>query len=467
MRYARFGFLRSFAHLLTASALLFFAVTATAATVQLVNLDGPGEGFNDASPAVPNQTGNNGRTLGEQRLNVFRAAAAFWEARLVSSVPITVDINMDPLPCDAGGGVLGSAGPQQAFANFPNAPLPDVAYVVATANSLAGVDLDPSLSDIGTRFNVDIDNNDQCLNGVNWWLGINSPAPSGTISLFDTVLHEIGHGLGVSSLVALTPFPQFGIEAGDFLTGNIPPVYAVNLRDETLNLTWNNMTSTQRVASSTNTGNLVWAGNSANTNSDHLDELLSRTNGRIRMFAPNPVQGGSSVSHWDTVLTPDELMEPIATETSDERSTLQMLEDVGWQILDGPGEVSFVSTELTVFEDRQVATIELERSNGVFGAVSVTVSSSDITAVGGVDYAVTNAQVSWDDRETGIKTITVDIFNDDEEELGDETASFSLSEPTGGLGIGANNVLTLTIKDPEEDFLLQLIPAILSGSQRK
>jgi len=431
-----------------------------AATFNLVNLDGPGEGFNDASAAVPNQTGNTGNTLGQQRLNVFIAAAAVWEERLVSPVPIDIDINMDPLDCDAFGAVLGSAGPQNAFANFPNAPIAGVAYVVATANSRAGVDLDPIRSDISATFNVDIDNNNQCLFGTNWWLGIATPAPAGTISLFDTVLHEIGHGLGVSSLVALAPIPQFGIEAGDFLTGDIPPVYALNLRDESLGRNWNQITSAQRIASATNTGNLVWSGNSATVNSVHLD-AVSRTNDRVRIFAPNPVQLGSSVSHWDTALSPDELMEPFATDTSDERSTLQMLEDVGWQIVN-PGGVNFISSTVVVDEDQGSAVISLERTGGSSGAVSVAVNSSDISATSGLDYDAINQVLSWADGEAGIRNITVSIISDDENEPGTETALFSLSSPTGGLVIGIRNSATLAIRDPDDGFLLNLIPAIVN-----
>jgi len=467
MTYARIAFISKELLSLIASAGLFFASISVAAgaTINLINLDGPGEGFNDNSAPFLNQTGNNGMTLGQQRLNVFRAAADFWEAQLISSVDITVDINMDPLDCNANGAVLGAAGPNQAASNFANAPLPNVAYVIATANSLAGVDLDPGNSDIGATFNVDIDNNNACLNGTNWWLGIDSPAPPGTISLYDTVLHEIAHGLGVSSLVALAPIPQFGIVAGDFFTGNTPPIYAVNLRDETLGLTWGQMNSAQRAFSSTNTGNLVWNGNSANNNSDHL-AAVSRTNGRIRMYAPNPVEGGSSVSHWDIALSPDELMEPFATPMTDERSTLQLLEDVGWELVGGPGELNFTSSTLTVFEDREEATIRVARTGGIAGAASVTVQSQDITANAGADYQAVNTTLSWADREGGVKTVTVAITNDDIEEPDGETVSFSLVNLVGDVPVGDTDSLVLTIRDPDEGFLLDLIPAIISGSQR-
>ena len=51
---------------------------------------------------------------------------------------------------------------------------------------------------------------------------------------------------------------------------------------------------------------------------------------QLRMFAPNPFQGGSSVSHWDTVVSPNELQEPILTATAEDYATYRLLEDVGW-----------------------------------------------------------------------------------------------------------------------------------------
>ena len=49
------------------------------------------------------------------------------------------------------------------------------------------------------------------------------------------------------------------------------------------------------------------------------------------MFAPNPVQFGSSVSHWDTALNPDELMEPSATPFIVDTLTTEAFYEMGWQ----------------------------------------------------------------------------------------------------------------------------------------
>ena len=59
--------------------------------------------------------------------------------------------------------------------------------------------------------------------------------------------------------------------------------------------------------------------------------------GFVRLYAPNPVEPGSSISHWDTTATPNLLMEPFinpdlrASETLD--LTPALFEDIGWILL--------------------------------------------------------------------------------------------------------------------------------------
>jgi hypothetical protein len=428
-----------------------------ATTISLVNNDSSGEGFNDPAAPFAGQTGNAGTTIGQQRLNVFTAAADYWEQRIVSSVNISVGIEFNPLSCNASGAILGSAGPNSVFRDFAGAPLASTWYVGAVANSIIGVDQDTNESDINARFNSDIDNNNDCLNGTNWWYGINSPAPGGTISLFDTVLHEIGHGLGVLSLV--------GQDGSKFLGFN--DAYMAQLSDETSGLFWSNMTDGQRAAAAINTGNLVWRGVNADSNSGHLNAGL--TNGHIRMFAPNPYQGGSSVSHWDTALSPDELMEPSATLTSDDTSTIQLLKDVGWQIVEGPGEIGFAANTYTVLEDKGPASISIERSSGNAGAVSVLISSADGTATGGgEDYNSINSIINWADGEMGIKTATIEITDDMvAESLAGETVMLTLSNSTGGPSI-TNSSSTLTIFDPvvDDGFLLNVVSVIAAAIKK-
>jgi len=67
--------------------------------------------------------------------------------------------------------------------------------------------------------------------------------------------------------------------------------------------------------------------------------------GRVMMFAPNPFQSGSSVSHWDVSCVPNLLMEPNINSglTTDLDMTPYLLDDIGWGI-GGP-----VATTLAFF----------------------------------------------------------------------------------------------------------------------
>src|SRR5678816_2754872 len=121
---------------------MMIAGSSLAATVIINNVDGAGEGFNDATPAVP-VGGNPGITLGAQRLNAFTFAANLWAARLQSTVTIVVNAKMDPQTCTASSAVLGSAGTTTVHANFVGAPVSNTWYCQALANSLAGTDLSP------------------------------------------------------------------------------------------------------------------------------------------------------------------------------------------------------------------------------------------------------------------------------------------------------------------------------------
>ena len=92
------------------AALFALASQPAHATFVIVNLDGPGEGFNDPTPVAP-VGGNPGTTVGQQRLNVVTQAGQIWDAILNIPIPIRVRAQFDPLPCGVTSGVRGSAGP--------------------------------------------------------------------------------------------------------------------------------------------------------------------------------------------------------------------------------------------------------------------------------------------------------------------------------------------------------------------
>ncbi|HEV7786030.1 MAG TPA: peptidase, partial [Thermoanaerobaculia bacterium] len=183
--------------------LLLAAVPAGAASITIMNINLAAIGFNDPTPVAP-VAGNAGTTLGQQRLNVFMAAAAYWSNRLVSSVPIIVSAQMVPLVCTPTSALLGSAGPDEIDSDFPNAPRAATWYAVSLASSLAGADVDPTAPDIDARFSTNLDNNPACLGGIHWDYSIGGTAPLHTIPFYQTVLHELAHGLGFITTVNLT-----------------------------------------------------------------------------------------------------------------------------------------------------------------------------------------------------------------------------------------------------------------------
>ncbi|RMH19709.1 MAG: peptidase [Acidobacteria bacterium] len=259
------------ARLLAVSSALALAVVAApafGANIIINNVDPPGIGFNDPTPVAPID-GNPGTTLGEQRRIVFEFAADLWGAVLDSPVDIVVQATFSPLACTPTSGTLGAAGTIQVFA-FGAAPPGALAftwYPVALANKLAGVDLapgppDPGLlvppfaDDIVAFFNGAIGVDPNCLTGLSWYHGLTNNAPPGTIDLLNVVMHEFGHGLGFANFINETTGQLFGSGFGLPL----PDIYSVFTFDNTLGLTWAQMTDAQRVFSAVNTGNVVWNG---------------------------------------------------------------------------------------------------------------------------------------------------------------------------------------------------------------
>jgi len=323
------------------SVLGFFVFsTANATQITIVNMDGAGEGFNDTT-SVSVVGGNNGTTLGEQRLRIFEHAARFWEAVINSNVEIRVEAKFDPLTCSTTSAVLGSAGTKQVFRDFPNAPISSTWYSTALANSIAGTDLSSS-NDIAATFNSDIDNNSNCLGNYNWYYGLDGNKPSNSIELYSVVLHEIGHGLGFQTFVNTTTGAKFG-------TPGRNDAYMLNLEDHSLSKSWSSMTNNQRQASATDTADLHWTGTNVTSLVGSYTGGINQ--GHVQMYAPDPVEGGSSVSHFSNAVAPNELMEPFDTGPKQSVGlSKELFQDIGWSITTNAtpviGEVNDVSVDL-------------------------------------------------------------------------------------------------------------------------
>lgn len=308
-----------------------FCASAQAAQVVVINANVPGVGFNETTAAAP-VGGNTGTTIGQQRLIAFQYAADVWGQRVASSVPIRVNAQFSSLSCNVNSAILGSAGPNTVFNNFSGAPRANTYYVAALANAITGADQDPAGADIDAEFNKDI-GGPSCLAGTGWYLGLDGKNPLGTIDFVSVLIHEMGHGLGFLSLTDDSTGTKFG---------GIDDAYMVNLEGHGVSpADWPSMSNAQRQASAISVSNLHWTGANVQAAANYLTAGVVGTH--VRMYAPNPLELGSSVSHWDTVATPNQVMEPSYTQALHTPTFERALfRDLGWKMnqprLDFDGE---------------------------------------------------------------------------------------------------------------------------------
>jgi hypothetical protein len=247
----RRGLKRACLLLLLAGAAMPVEQAQAAATITIVNGNAPGVGFNDTTPALP-VGGNNGTTLGQQRLIAFTYAADIWGGKLSSNVPIRIQASFTPLSCNATSAVLGSAGAYAVFADFPGAPKSNTWYPAALAEKLRGAELSDTAGDpdIVANFNSQLGLTANCLPGTPFYLGLDNQHGS-AIDFVAVLLHEMAHGLG---------FQTFTDEvSGDFYL-DTPSIWDHYLLDNRINQVWVNMTAQQRVASSVSGSGLSWDG---------------------------------------------------------------------------------------------------------------------------------------------------------------------------------------------------------------
>lgn len=254
---------KSLLSLTAAIALALSASCAYAAEVIPVNFDDPGEGYNDPTPAVP-VGGNPGTTIGQQRQIVAQFAADMWGSVLKSDVPIYVGAQFNPL----GANVLGSAGASSVFSDFAPGIVPNTWYSSALADAIAGVDLNPGFTDIGSQFSSDFA----------FYYGLDGKTPAGQVNFLDVVMHEFGHGLG---------FQNFENEANGTFLNNIQDIYSTFTLDNTTGKLWTQMTVAERQASGLNYGKVVFIG----ANATHGAQLILDPRTAFRVTSPAAIAG--------------------------------------------------------------------------------------------------------------------------------------------------------------------------------
>lgn len=243
------------------------AVTSTPnAVINIVSRDPEGTGFTDPTVVEP-VGGNPGTTLGQQRMNVYRRVADIWQQNLHSNVVINVSAGWEELDCTANQAVLGSASAWNIWHDFPGGK-PNTYYPQALANKLFGGNLSTNQPDDGsgygnfdikTQFNSRLGAAD-CLANTPFYLGFDGKAGN-QVNFVETLLHELGHGLGFSVLTdtsagyRIDPPGQFYVESG-----GVPSIWEGFMIDNTTGKTWLQMTNNERKASAINPLKLAWNG---------------------------------------------------------------------------------------------------------------------------------------------------------------------------------------------------------------
>ncbi|HYG61886.1 MAG TPA: choice-of-anchor Q domain-containing protein, partial [Thermoanaerobaculia bacterium] len=123
------------------------------------------------------------------------------------------------------------------------------------------------------------------------------------------------------------------------------------------------------------------------------------------------------------------------------------------------GTIQLAVTAASINENGGTITITATRTGGSDGAVSVSYTTSDGTAVAPGDYTGAAGTLNWADGDAAPKTFQVTIINDTTDEP-DETFNVTLSNPQGGATLGADTTEVVTILDDDVQSNVVEIPTV-------
>ncbi len=292
-----------------------------------------------ATTAVAPIGGNPGTTLGEQRRNAMLRAAETLAQQMQSPVPISIDACWDNL--GTGNSVtLAAAGPRSVIRDLPSLDRKYTWYAGPPAARLAGTSLcralndDCSVAEIQATFNNQVDT-PNALGAAGFHYGYTA-AVGNNVDFISVGMHEITHGLGFLSLVALdssfgdVPGSEFdGLD--DIFSANIAWLQGGVLRP------FHQLTDAERMLAAVSNSNLKWTSTAAAAAPANPLAPFPPPDNLLQLYAPDPVATGSSVSHLNQSTYFGEMMRPFSSGAPRELS-------LGRNILDGVGWSNAVAT---------------------------------------------------------------------------------------------------------------------------
>ncbi|MCK8479120.1 T9SS type A sorting domain-containing protein [Psychroserpens algicola] len=260
----------------------------------------------------------------------FQYAVDIWANTIESTVPITINANYVEL----NPGVLGSAGATGFYQLTGGDILPNTIYPAALAEKLVGTEL-------GGANSIDIQAN--FSNQINWYFGLDASPSFNQFDFVSVVLHELGHGLG---------FLGFGRTNANGTEGL--------LRNSGFLSPYDNYVENGAGIDIDQFADPSFALLTQYTSGDLFSNspLATAANNGVRpeIWAPSNFNPGSSYSHWDDNVFPNNnensLMTPsIGNGQANHNTgpiTRALFEEMGWTICDALSVDEFTLESLQV-----------------------------------------------------------------------------------------------------------------------
>ena len=313
----------------------------------------------------------------ENAKKAFEYAVSIWAQSIYSPVPINIHANWEKLADN----VLGHGKPSLFYRNFKGTPQPNVYYPIALVEKLSGKEYNKqNEADISCSFN----------NLKPWYFGTDGKTPVSQYDFVTAVLHEIGHGLGISGFFTA----ENGI-AQYCNTSNSPSIYdffVFNINHQRLADKEVFACPSQELTKQLTSNSLVF---NYSIDGNEIDNAT--------IYAPSTWLTGISIYHLKkTDLTPgspNELMNAHAYKGeaihNPGAKTLQVLSEIGWSTNSSVIE-ELVSTRV---EEEKLSVEDLNIYPNPFSG-TLTFDCQKINSQSSVDIVVTDLTGTTVYRET-------------------------------------------------------------------